>query len=438
MSRIIFIYIFVIFLSSCSLNSNSKFWSSDKKIDKEILINNSYKKKEILKDEQVFKKEFNENLKIKIDNKVELNKTLINYSNNNGINNFNSNLKKSSRYKFSKIKNFYNYEPEIVFDKKNIIFFDNKGTILKFDENSKLIWKKNNYSKSEKKLNPVLQFAKNNQYLVVADNVAKYYLLNINSGEILWSMNNVAPFNSQIKIFKDKFFIIDYSNTLRCFSIKNGEELWNVKTDNALIRSQKKLSLVIVKDTILFNNSIGDINAVNIDTGELLWQLPTQSSLVYESTFSLENSDIITDNKNLFFSNNNNQFFSIDISTGSFNWKTKINSSLRPTNIGNILLTISIEGYLFIIDKNNGNIIRSTYLFDVFKEKKRALIKPTGFVVGNEKIFISTNNGRLLIADLSLGKTETVLKIDNDKILRPIISNEKLFIVKDNAIIKLN
>ena len=438
MSRIIFIYIFVIFLSSCSLNSNSKFWSSDKKIDKEILINNSYKKKEILKDEQVFKKEFNENLKIKIDNKVELNKTLINYSNNNGINNFNSNLKKSSRYKFSKIKNFYNYEPEIVFDKKNIIFFDNKGTILKFDENSKLIWKKNNYSKSEKKLNPVLQFAKNNQYLVVADNVAKYYLLNINSGEILWSMNNVAPFNSQIKIFKDKFFIIDYSNTLRCFSIKNGEELWNVKTDNALIRSQKKLSLVIVKDTILFNNSIGDINAVNIDTGELLWQLPTQSSLVYESTFSLENSDIITDNKNLFFSNNNNQFFSIDISTGSFNWKTKINSSLRPTNIANILLTISIEGYLFIIDKNNGNIIRSTYLFDVFKEKKRALIKPTGFVVGNEKIFISTNNGRLLIADLSLGKTETVLKIDNDKILRPIISNEKLFIVKDNAIIKLN
>ena len=93
---------------------------------------------------------------------------------------------------------------------------------------------------------------------------------------------------------------------------------------------------------------------------------------------------------------------------------------------------------MFIIDKNNGNIIRSTYLFDVFKEKKRALIKPTGFVVGNEKIFISTNNGRLLIADLSLGKTETVLKIDNDKILRPIISNEKLFIVKDNAIIKLN
>ena len=33
-----------------------------------------------------------------------------------------------------------------------MIFFDNKGSILKFDENSKLIWKKNYYTKSEKKL----------------------------------------------------------------------------------------------------------------------------------------------------------------------------------------------------------------------------------------------------------------------------------------------
>ena len=39
---------------------------------------------------------------------------------------------------------------------KDIIFFDNNGTILKFDEKSNLIWKKNYYSKSEKKSKPIL------------------------------------------------------------------------------------------------------------------------------------------------------------------------------------------------------------------------------------------------------------------------------------------
>ena len=64
----------------------------------------------------------------------------------------------------SKIENFYQAEPVISFYKENIIFFDDRGTILQFDKNSRLVWKKNYYTKSEKKLDPILQFANNNQY----------------------------------------------------------------------------------------------------------------------------------------------------------------------------------------------------------------------------------------------------------------------------------
>ena len=169
-----------------------------------------------------------------------------------------------------------------------------------------------------------------------------------------------------------------------------------------------------------------------------MWQLPTQNTLVYESAFSLETSDIITDNKTLFFSNNQNQLFSLDLSTGSFNWQAKINSNIRPTIIGNMLFTISQEGYLFLIDKKTGNIIRVTNVFSNFKLKKRKEINPTGFIVGSEKIYLSTDNGRLLVIDISTGKTDFVLKIDNEKILRPVVLNQNLFVIKDNAIIKLN
>ena len=136
-------------------------------------------------------------------------------------------------------------------------------------------------------------------------------MVDLTNGELIWSKNNDAPFNSEIKIYKDKFFVIDFSNILRCFSIKDGSEIWNVKTDKSLIRSQKKLSMVIVDKKIYFNNSIGDISAVDIEKGELLWQLPTQSNLIYESAFSLETSDLITDSKSLFFSNNKNEFFQL-------------------------------------------------------------------------------------------------------------------------------
>ena len=433
MNKIFQLILIVIFFSGCSLNKNSKFWTVEtiKKIEEQ-------KFEKIFDDPTALSQELNTNINLNLSKSFTKNDLSTKFTNNDGRIYFDGSLKKSSKYKFSKIENFYQSEPIISFNKDNIIFFDDKGTVLQFDKRSKLIWKKNYYTKSEKKSNPILQFANNKKFLIVADNLSKYYMLNIETGDLVWSKNNTAPFNSQIKIYKDRFFLIDFTNTLRCYSLKNGEELWNFQTESALIRSQKKLSMVIVKDVIYFNNSLGDISAVRINDGELLWQLPTQSDVLYESSFSLETSDIITDKKDLFFSNNKNQFFSINIKSGSFNWENSVNSNLRPTVVDNFIITVSLEGYLIVIDKITGNIIKVTDIFNNFKPKKRKDILPTGFVVGLKNIYLSTNIGRLLVIDIKSGKTISILKIDKDKISRPFVSKQNLYLAKDNAIIKLN
>jgi len=432
-NKIFQLLLIITFFSGCSFNKNSKFWTSEtiKEIEEQTF-------EKIFDDPIALSKELNTNINLNLSKGFTKNNFSKNFTNNDGRVNFDGFLKKSSKYKFSKIKNFYQSEPTISFNKDNIIFFDDKGTVLQFNKRSKLIWKKNYYTKSEKKSNPILQFANDNKFLIVADNLSKYYMLNLETGDLVWSKNNSAPFNSQIKIYKDRFFLIDFTNTLRCYSIKNGDELWNFQTESALIRSQKKLSMVIVDDVIYFNNSLGDISAARINDGELLWQLPTQSDVLYESAFSLETSDIITDKKDLFFSNNKNQFFSIDIKSGSFNWENSVNSNLRPTVIDNFIITVSLEGYLIVIDKITGNIIKVTDIFSNFKAKKRKEILPTGFIVGLKNIYLSTNIGRLLVIDIKSGKTISTLKIDKDKISRPFVSNQNLYLAKDNAIIKLD
>jgi outer membrane protein assembly factor BamB len=438
-SKLFYILLILLLFTGCSSNKKNLFWSSKEPTKKEDnLSEKEIDLKDFLFENKVITKEFNQDLKIKINNKVNSSISQINFTNNNGQINFDSNLKQAAKYKFSKIKNFNKFEPEISFYNEGIIFFDNNGSIINFDADSQIIWKKNYYAKSEKKLNPILQFANNDQFLVVADNIAKYYLLDIKTGDLVWSKNNIAPFNSQVKIYKDKFFIIDYSNTLRCFSLKDGRELWNIKTQNSLIRSQKKLSIVISKDIIFFNNSIGDITAVDLNTEQLLWQLPTQNRLIYESSFSLKTSELISDNKSLFFSNNKNQLFSIDIETGSFNWKTNINSSLRSTIINDNLFSISSDGFLFLINKNDGNIIRITDIFSNMSPKEKNMIEPTGFIIGLNNIYVSTNKGKIFVVDIANGKTSSYFKINREKILRPLFSNGNLFTAIDNALIKLN
>ena len=434
MNKILNLLLVVFFTTNCSFNSNSTFWSGEKKIQKEV----SFTIREINEKQPVLQNEFNADLKINLTDKKIENELISKFYNNDGISFYDGTLKSISKYSFSKIDKFERYEPEIIIHEDTIIFFDDKGTILKFDNNSKLLWKKNYYTKTEKKNKPFLFFANNLNTLIVADTIAKYYAININSGELIWSKNNKSPFNSQIKIYKDKFFIVDDSNILKCFSLSDGSLIWEFKTQDALIRSQKKVSLALKNNKIIFSSTIGDLTAVDVETGKLVWQTPTRSNRIIEETMFLKISDIIVGGNSIFFSNNENEFFSIDEKTGILNWKQNINSSLRPAYIDDLIFTVTEEGFLIVIESNTGNIIRSTYLFESIKEKKRKKIKPIGFIVGKKNIYLSTNTGRLFVIDILSGKTQSVIKIDNKKISRPKVLNQNLYIAKDNSIVKLN
>ena len=433
MNKFLLLSFILLLLNACSFDTKSGIWT-----EKKDLVLKNTKSTQVFAEEEILENEFNSKLELTLESKVINSSFANNLTNNIGRINYDGQLKKISKYKFSKIDNFEYYEPELIFDNSNIIFFDKTGSIIKFDSNSDIIWKKNYYNKQEKKLRPVLTLAKNSETLIVADNISKYYAVDLKNGELLWSKYNQSPINSQIKTYEDMFFIIDLNNVLRCLSIKDGKEFWNVKGDNTFIKSQKKLSIIIVKDVLYFNDSAGNITAINISDGNMLWQTPTQSSTIFEDTFLLRTSYIIANQEMIVFSNNKNEFYSLDLITGNLRWKQNVNSSLQSAIINDLIFSITNEGYLVIIDSRDGNIVRITDVFSDIKKKQRAKINPVGFVVAKDNIYLTVNNGRLFVIDIKLGKTKSIIKIDNNKISKPFILNKNMFLIKDDSIIKLD
>ncbi len=426
-----FYLIIFLFLIDCSLNPNSKFWTKEKK----ILVDKS-STTVLIKTNKQSLNEFNQNFKISLPKnlRIDTNQKL----NNDGFINFDVNLEKMSKYNFKTIKSFSNFEPEILIDKNHIFFFDSIGSIIKFDNNSKIIWKQNHYSKQDKKLQPILFFGKSGEDLFVADSVANYYVINKDTGKLKWKKKHSSSFNSQIKIFKNKALIIDMENQLRCFSLETGDLIWSAKTQQSLLRSQKKQSLILDDDKVYFINSIGDVTAVNISSGKIIWQTPTQSNVSFGNTYFLKSSDIVSDKKSIFVSNNNNQFFSIDLLSGTINWKHDFSSELRPAIISDYIVTISDDVLLIVMNKQTGQIIRINDLLKNVKENRKKNYQPIGFLVGKFYIYVSTNNGRILVVNFKEGKIEKTLKLDNNKLQRPVYFNKSLYIAKDNSIIRLN
>ncbi len=428
-----FVVLIILFTTSCSFNDTGGFWSKE-----ESLKNEKLDFKPLFKKEKLALKEFNKDFQFLLNRKdLKINKNSKD-DNNDGYVLFDGKFEKIQKYNFSKIENFSQLESNLIFDDRNLIFFDNKGSILSFDKNSKLKWKINNYSKIEKKLRPLLSMTHNDNHLFISDNLSKIYSVDLNDGKVIWSKKNPLPFNSLIKLSDNKIFVVDTNNNLNCFSSKDGSLIWQHKTEKSFINSSKKLSILIKDESVIFSNSLGDITALDISNGALIWQKFTQNSKIYEEIMTLKMSNLIIDRDSIYFSNNKNKFYSIDFNTGITNWVQDINSNVKPAVIGNFIFTISLDGYFFVIDKNTGNILRISNIFSNLKMKKNENVYPIGFIFNFQNLFVSTSNGKIIIVDIKTANTKNILKIDNDVISRPIVNNQKMYVIKDNSIIKFD
>ncbi len=142
MNKLIIILIAFFFLNNCSLNENSRIWK-----DKEKKLETDKKITKLFEEENVSVSEFNRDLEldlssIKINNKKNYN------LNNLGLQKYKGELTKIGNFKFSKLEEIIQLDFEPIFLNNGIIFFDKKGSIIRYDNNSENYLEKKSLFKS--------------------------------------------------------------------------------------------------------------------------------------------------------------------------------------------------------------------------------------------------------------------------------------------------
>ena len=91
-----FLFLFL-FICNCSLDTKTGLWSQSENLSSE----KENVEEKLFKDSEIYEKEFNQELKIKLKNDFKKNSFINNLLNNNGVTKFNGKLSKISKYKFS-------------------------------------------------------------------------------------------------------------------------------------------------------------------------------------------------------------------------------------------------------------------------------------------------------------------------------------------------
>ena len=438
--NLIFFLIFIL-LVNCSFDNKTGIWSGSKKEKRRISELEKEQKQTkvvdyIYSSKSVYSKEISLTKKISISNpRKNLSWKMSSLNQQNFLGNIylsgidNIFLKKKigkNKFPISKI-----ISSPLVFE-NNIIFSDNNGTIFNINQNGEINWKKNIYKKIYKKVYKNLVFAIYQNNIYVADNIGFIYSIGLNNGKLVWIKNHGIPIKSNIKIYKNKIFLINQDNRILCFNTKNGSKIWDIRSVPSFIKLQNFLSSAISKqgDVIAINSS-GDLLKVNANNGKIAWSLNTLESTLAHATDFFKSSEIVIIDDNIIVSSKSS-LFSYNLNTGYTNWKQEVSSIGAPIIDGKNIFILTDNGYFVIIDKDTGIIISSTNILKILKKKKQET-KITGFIMGFGKIYSVTSNGYLIVSSPVSGKVEYFKKIGDPVTSAPIINNGKLYILTKNS-----
>ena len=438
--NLIFFLIFIL-LVNCSFDNKTGIWSGSKKEKRRISELEKEQKQTkvvdyIYSSKSVYSKEISLTKKISISNpRKNLSWKMSSLNQQNFLGNIylsgidNIFLKKKigkNKFPISKI-----ISSPLVFE-NNIIFSDNNGTIFNINQNGEINWKKNIYKKIYKKVYKNLVFSIYQNNIYVADNIGFIYSIGLNNGKLVWIKNHGIPIKSNIKIYKNKIFLINQDNRILCFNTKNGSKIWDIRSVPSFIKLQNFLSSAISKqgDVIAINSS-GDLFKVNANNGKIAWSLNTLESTLAHATDFFKSSEIVIIDDNIIFSSKSS-IFSYNLNTGYTNWKQEVSSIGAPIIDGKNIFILTDNGYFVIIDKDTGIIISSTNILKILKKKKQET-KITGFIMGSGKIYSVTSNGYLIVSSPVSGKVEYFKKIGDPVTSTPIINNGKLYILTKNS-----
>ena len=438
--NLIFFLIFIL-LVNCSFDNKTGIWSGSKKEKRRISELEKEQKQTkvvdyIYSSKSVYSKEISLTKKISISNpRKNLSWKMSSLNQQNFLGNIylsgidNIFLKKKigkNKFPMSKI-----ISSPLVFE-NNIIFSDHNGTIFNINQNGEINWKKNIYKKIYKKVYKNLVFSIYQNNIYVADNIGFIYSIGLNNGKLVWIKNHGIPIKSNIKIYKNKIFLINQDNRILCFNTKNGSKIWDIRSVPSFIKLQNFLSSAISKqgDVIAINSS-GDLFKVNANNGKIDWSLNTLESTLAHATDFFKSSEIVIIDDNIIFSSKSS-IFSYNLNTGYTNWKQEVSSIGAPIIDGKNIFILTDNGYFVIIDKDTGIIISSTNILKILKKKKQET-KITGFIMGSGKIYSVTLNGYLIVSSPVSGKVEYFKKIGDPVTSAPIINNGKLYILTKNS-----
>ncbi len=256
------------------------------------------------------------------------------------------------------------------------------------------------------------------------------------SGESLWRREIRVPLHSAPAVKDGRLFAISDDNELFALNAQTGETQW---TYRGIVESARMLTLpapAIVDEVVLAPFSSGELVALRVQNGGVLWQdsLSGGGRLTpLASLNDIASGPVVADGY-VIASAQSGVINAFDLRTGQRVWSQPAGTLSFPWIAGDFVYAATTNGEIICMSKIDGQLVWLTQLETFKNEKKRKKkIAWSGPVLVDDKIIVFSSRGVAMELNPFDGSVIREFKTGQDVFVPPVFANGTLYVVSDGA-----
>lgn len=256
------------------------------------------------------------------------------------------------------------------------------------------------------------------------------------SGTEIWRTNTRTPIHSAPAVDDGRLFAVSDDNELFAVDAATGTILWSYQAIVETARMLTAPSPAVIEDVVIAPFSSGEIVALRVQNGGVLWQdaLDASGNLTPLAALNDIGSGPVIADGYVFASAQSGSLGAFDLRTGQRVWSQPAGSLGFPVVAGDFLFTVTTEGEVACLSKADGTVIWINQLQAFKNEKKRKKrISWAGPVMAGERLLVMSSHGKAAEINPYDGAIIREFKVSGDVYVSPIVANETVYYITDDA-----
>ena len=256
------------------------------------------------------------------------------------------------------------------------------------------------------------------------------------TGKQIWKANVAVPLRAAPTIAYGMIYIVSHNNSLFALNAEDGALKWTHNGIDEGLAILGGASAAVAEGMVVVPYSSGEIYVLDAQNGRYMWHDSISFNVggdVFSSLVDVEASPIIA-NGIVYAVNHNGQFAAFVLKNGRRLWEREISATQTPWVSGNVLFVVTDNSELVAINRRDG-LIR--WVTDLKSHLTRSELEDANFwsgpVLAGGRLIIVSSIGYAISVDPYSGKVVKVVNMPDGISLPPIVSNQSLIFMTDDA-----